>query len=75
MTKKGVIEEIFSKAMFADDAKTYKIIYRDFERLRETSLHEFIRESNNFQTIPITRIEKIERNHRILFEKNRRTVD
>ena len=72
MTKKGAIEEIFSKAIFADDAKTYKIIYRDFERLRETSLSEFIKESNNFQTIPITRIEKIKKNHRILFEKNRK---
>jgi len=75
MTKKGIIEEIFSKAIFADDAKTYKIFYRDFERLRETSLSEFIKESNNFQTIPITRIEKIKKNHRILFEKKRTRVD
>jgi len=72
MTKKGVIEEIFSKAIFADDARTYEIIYKDFENLRETSLSEFIKESNNFQTIPITRIEKIKKNHRILFEKNRK---
>jgi hypothetical protein len=75
MTKKGIIEEIFSKAMFADDANTYKIFYRDFERLKETSLSEFIKESNNFQTIPITRIEKIKKNHRILFEKKRMRVD
>lgn len=75
MTKKGVIEEIFSKARFADDAKAYKIFYRDFERLRETTLPEFIKESNNFQTIPITRIEVIKKNHRILFEKNRQRSD
>ncbi|MGI0057201.1 MAG: hypothetical protein ACREAK_07490 [Nitrosarchaeum sp.] len=35
MSKKGIIEEIFSKARFADDAKAYKIFYRDFEKLRE----------------------------------------
>ncbi|MCE9652241.1 MAG: DUF504 domain-containing protein [Nitrosarchaeum sp.] len=75
MTKKGIIEEIFSKAIFADDTNTYKIFYRDFEKLRETSLSEFIKESNNFQTIPITRIEKIKKNHRILFEKKRKMVD
>jgi len=75
MTKKGIIEEIFSKAIFADDAKAYKITYRDFETLRETSLPEFIRESNNLQVIPITRIEMIKKNHRILFEKNRKRND
>ncbi len=34
MPKKGVIEEIFSKARFADDTKAYKIFYRDFETER-----------------------------------------
>lgn len=72
MTKKGIIEEIFSKAIFADDAESYKVTYRDFEKLREISLKEFVKESNNFQTIPITRIMSIKKNHRILFEKNRK---
>lgn len=75
MVKKGVIEEIFSKARFADDAKTYKIIYRDFEKLREMTLPEFIKESNSFQTIPISRIEIIKKNHRILFEKNSKKAE
>ncbi|HSA76599.1 MAG TPA: DUF504 domain-containing protein [Nitrosarchaeum sp.] len=75
MTKKGVIEEIFSKAIFADDAKKYTILYRDFKKIKETTLPEFIQESNNFQTIPITRIEIIKKNHRILFEKNRQRSD
>lgn len=75
MTKKGIIEEIFSKARFADDAKSYKILYRDFEKLRETTLPEFINESNNFQTIPISRIEIIKKNHRILFEKNNKKTE
>lgn len=75
MTKKGVIEEIFSKARFADDAKKYIVLYRDFKKIKETTISGFIKESNNFQTIPITRIETIKKNHRILFEKNRQRSD
>lgn len=75
MSKKGIIEEIFSKARFSDDMKAYKIFYRDFKRLRETTIDEFIKESNNFQTIPITRIEIIKKNHRILFEKNSKKIE
>ena len=69
MTKKGVIEEIFSKARFVDDPKLYKVFYRDFENIRELTLPDFIAESNNFETIPITRIEMIKRNEKILFKK------
>ena len=75
MTKKGIIEEIFSKARFADNVNSYKIFYRDFENLRETTLSEFIKESNSFQTIPISRIEIIKKNHRILFEKNTKKIE
>ncbi len=71
MTKKGVIEEIFSKARFVDDPKLYKVFYRDFENIRELTLPDFIAESNNFETIPITRIEMIKRNEKILFKKLR----
>lgn len=72
--KKGIIEEVFSKARFSDNPKEYKIFYRDFERIIVKTLPEFIKESNDFQTIPISRIEKIERNNSILFEK-RKQVD
>ena len=72
MTKKGVIQEIFSKARFADNPESYKIFYRDFEKIIETTLPEFVKESNNFETIPITRIEKIVKNNKILFEKIRK---
>lgn len=73
--KKGVVEEIFSKAQFADDPNEYKISYRDFEKIVKITLPEFIKESDNFQTIPISRIEKIERNNTILFEKKKQEVD
>lgn len=70
MTKKGIIDEIFSKARFGNEAETYKIFYRDFEKIIETTLLEFIRVSENFETIPVGRIEKITKNDKVLFEKN-----
>jgi len=71
MTKKGVIEEIFSKARFADDPNSYMIFYRDFDKIRELSLPEFDKESNNFETIPVTRIQLIKKNNKILFTKEK----
>ncbi|MDX1596545.1 MAG: DUF504 domain-containing protein [Nitrosopumilaceae archaeon] len=71
MVKKGVIEEILSKARFVDDPNDYRIIYRDFEKWIEKSLPDFIRESDNFQVIPVTRIEMIKKNNTVLFEKTR----
>ncbi len=72
MTKKGVIDEIFSKARFGNEAETYKIFYRDFEKIIEVTLPEFIKVSDNFETIPVSRIKKIKKNNAILFEKNTR---
>ncbi|MDH5417752.1 MAG: DUF504 domain-containing protein [Nitrosopumilus sp.] len=70
MTKKGIVEEIFSKARFGNDAESYKIFYRDFEKIIDTTLPEFIKLSENFEIIPASRIEKITKNHMVLFEKN-----
>jgi len=69
MTKKGIIEEIFSKARYADDPNLYRIFYRNFDKIRELSLPEFDRESNNFETIPVTRIQLIKKDNKILFQK------
>ena len=69
VVRKGKIEEIFSKAKFADDPSTYKVFFRDLDTIREVTLPDFIVESNNFETIPITRIEMIKKDNEILFEK------
>jgi hypothetical protein len=71
MAKKGKIEEIFSKARFADEASLYKVTFRDFETFRELSLPDFIVESNNFEAIPVTRIEFIKKDDSILFKKSK----
>ena len=70
MTKKGIIEEIFSKAKFADDPTLYRVFYRDFDSIRELPLLDFLKESNNFETIPMTRIQMIKKNNKILFRKS-----
>ncbi|HEU03912.1 MAG TPA: DUF504 domain-containing protein [Nitrosopumilus sp.] len=75
MVKKGQIEEIFSKARFADKTSTYKVFFRDFDTIREVPLLDFIIESNNFETIPITRIELIKKDDKILFEKSKLEVN
>jgi len=69
MTKKGIIEEIFSKARYADDPNLYRIFYRNFDKIRELSLPEFDKESNNFEIIPVTRIHLIKKDNKILFQK------
>lgn len=71
MTRKGKLQEIFSKAQFADDPFSYKIFYRDLDSLKELTLPDFLKESNNFETIPITRIELIKKNNKILFIKSK----
>ena len=67
--KKGVVEEIFSKAKFGDEIETYFVSYRDFEKIKEVSMPRFIEESEDFQKIPMSRITKIRKNNTILFEK------
>ena len=67
--KKGKIDEIFSKAQYADDPLSYEIIYRDLDQLKKVNLHDFLIESNNFETIPVSRIELIKKNNKILFKK------
>jgi len=69
MVKKGMIEEIFSKAKFSKTSDLYIVSYRDFEMQREMTLTEFIQKSENFSKIPISRITKIKKNNTILFEK------
>ncbi len=69
MVKKGILEEIFSQARFSGESNSYVVSFRDFEKIREITLPKFIEESDNFQKIPSSRITKIRKNNKILFEK------
>ena len=74
MPRKGKLAEIFSKAKYADDPNSYMVGYLDYDIIKEVILPEFIKISDNFETIPITRIHYIKKGNRILFSKTRHIV-
>jgi hypothetical protein len=67
--KKGRLREIFSKAIYADDPNLYIVSYRDFDSILDLPLLEFVRISENFELIPLTRISSIRRENKILYQK------
>ena len=63
------MEEVFSKALYADDASLYSVSYRDFENVVEVPLHEFLKLSENFTLIPPNRILLVKKNEQTLYQK------
>ena len=72
MVRKGKLADIFSKALYDDDPNFYVIGYLDFGEVKESSLPEFLKVSENFETIPATRIVYIKKENRILFSKTKK---
>lgn len=70
MVKKGILQEIFSKALYADNPSIYIVTYRDHENYRRITLDEFVSISEYFQRIPASRIISVELQGQILYEKN-----
>lgn len=75
MTRKGKLAEILSKARYADNPNSYIVGYQDFDAIIEVTLPEFIKLSDNFETIPITRIRYIKKRTKILYTKIVNTKD
>jgi uncharacterized protein (UPF0248 family) len=69
MTRKGKLEEIFRKALYADDATLYSVSYRDFENIVEVPLEEFLKLSENFTLIPSNRILLVKKRGQIIYQK------
>jgi hypothetical protein len=67
--RKGKLEEIFSKALYADDPGLYSVSYRDFESIVQVTLLEFLDLSENFELIPANRIIIVSRDGRELYRK------
>jgi hypothetical protein len=67
---KGKLEEIFSRALYADDPSLYFVSYRDFENIVEVPLQEFVQLSENFSVIPASRITKVRRGDETLYMKS-----
>ncbi|HVX03202.1 MAG TPA: DUF504 domain-containing protein [Nitrososphaera sp.] len=68
--KKGRLEEVFSRALHADDPSLYIVSYRDFDRIVEVPLQEFVSLSENFSVIPASRIARIRRGDKTLYVKS-----
>lgn len=70
MVRKGRLEEIFNKALYADNADLYSVSYRDFENIVEVTLQEFVELSEYFQVIPQSRIVLVKKGHQVLYRKH-----
>ena len=68
--KKGKLQEVLSKAIYADDPSLYSIFYRDYNTIITTTLVKFMILSRNLQIIPATRILKIMRKEQIVYFNN-----
>lgn len=69
MTRKGKIAEIFSNALYHDNPELYSVGYIDFSKIRETTIAEFLKLSENFEVIPASRIAYIKKENDILYSK------
>lgn len=69
MTRKGRLQEIFSKALYADNPDLYLVSYRDFSSIVEVPLLEFINISENFELIPLNRVLLVRKEKRVLYRK------
>lgn len=70
MARKGRLDEIFSRALFADDANLYSVSYRDFDSIVEAPLPEFVVLSEDFQVIPQNRIVLVKKGEEVLYRKH-----
>ncbi|MEM3124698.1 MAG: hypothetical protein QXM95_02645 [Candidatus Nitrosocaldus sp.] len=73
--RKGILEELLSKAIHADDINAYTIVYRDKDMLKEVSLEEFLRLSENFQSIPASRIVYVKRYGNEVYSSSKARVE
>jgi hypothetical protein len=67
--RKGKLEEILSKALYADDPHLYSVSYRDFDLVVQVPLLEFLKISENFEVIPANRIIVVSKGGEELYRK------
>ena len=72
MARKGLVAEIFSKALHVDNPELYSVGYIDLGQVKEVSLVEFLKFSENFEVIPASRIVHIKKQNMTLYSKSER---
>jgi hypothetical protein len=70
VARKGRLDEIFSKALYSDNAALYSVSYRDFNHIVEVNLLEFVKLSENFEVIPQNRIVLVKKGDQVLYRKH-----
>jgi uncharacterized protein (UPF0248 family) len=70
MSRKGRLQEIFSKALYAEKPDQYTVHYRDFDSTVCVSLLDFLNISENFHLIPANRILTIKKADKVLYKKH-----
>jgi len=70
VARKGRLEEIFSRALYADGAALYSVSYRDFDSIVDVPLSEFVELSENFQVIPQNRVMLVKKGEQVLYRKH-----
>jgi len=74
MTRKGKLSQILSNAIYNDNPELYLVGYLDFDEVKEVTLPEFIKISENFEAIPATRIAHIKKENSTLYSKAPRKI-
>ena len=69
MSRKGRLQEIFSKALYAETPDQYTVHYRDFNSIVCVPLLDFLNLSENFHLIPANRILTIKKADKVLYRK------
>lgn len=69
MARKGVVAEIFSRAMHHDKPDLYLVGYLDLGVIREVIMPEFLKLSEDFQVIPASRIMYIMKEGVVLYSR------
>lgn len=67
VARKGRLDEIFSKVLYADDASQYSVSFRNFETIVEVPLPEFVELAEDFQVIPQSRIMLVKKDNHVLY--------
>ena len=75
MARKGLVAEIFSKALHVDNPELYSVGYLDLGQVKEVSLVEFLKLSENFEVIPASRIVYIKKKDMTLYSKAKKEFE
>ena len=68
--RKGMLDEVISKALYSDEPENYSVSYMEFDQAKDVKLLEFLKLSDNFETIPASRIILVKRKGIILYQSS-----